>query len=196
MLLAVLFLPLANLKKQMLRLAWRQELAWLSSVSSLGVGEKTGVWGPCWGKKPKNPPKRRKRNCELRELPTLFLSPFFFILLWHHSLRSVWCWAGPDINKCLNVCWVSAMNNQVCQSPSSLSEGTSPSGHTWKLLPHLCLLAHLRGRSLTSGFFSPSLPCQLSWLWAIASLSLPSLFSSQWGHFLVLYSENPNHPRR
>ena len=62
------YLPLANLKKQMPRLAWRQESAWLSSVSSLEVEEKTGVWGPCWGKKAKNPPRRRKRNCELREL--------------------------------------------------------------------------------------------------------------------------------
>ena len=91
-------------------------------------------------------------------IPTLFLSLVFFILPWHCSLRSVWCWAGPDINKCLNVCWVSAMDNQACQPPSSLSEGISPSGHTWKLLPLLCLLVHLRGRSLTLGFFYPSLP--------------------------------------
>ena len=45
------YLPSASLKKQMPRLAWRQESAWPSSVSSLGVEEKTGVWGPCWGKK-------------------------------------------------------------------------------------------------------------------------------------------------
>ena len=32
-------------------------------------------------------------------LPLYFWVFFFFILLWHHSLRSVRCWAGPDMYK-------------------------------------------------------------------------------------------------
>ena len=42
------------------RLAWRQESAWLSSVSSLRVEEKTGVWGPCWGKKARTLPEEER----------------------------------------------------------------------------------------------------------------------------------------
>ena len=60
LLLAVLFLPSASLKKQMPCLAWRQESTWPSSGSLLRVEEKTGVWGPCWGKKAKNPPRGRE----------------------------------------------------------------------------------------------------------------------------------------
>ena len=43
LLLAILFLPSANSKKQMFHLAWRQESASLSLVSLLGVEVKTGV---------------------------------------------------------------------------------------------------------------------------------------------------------
>ena len=76
------FSSFGSLKKQMPRLAWRQESAWPSSVSSLRVEEKTGVWGPCWGKKAKNPPRGRERNCELREL------------LWTFKMKTQLVWSG------------------------------------------------------------------------------------------------------
>ena len=61
------------------RLAWRQELASLSLVSSLGMEVKTGVWGPCWEKK-----KKRSQEQAQRTQTFLFLS---FIL--KYRLREV-----------------------------------------------------------------------------------------------------------
>ena len=82
------YLPSASLKKQMPRLAWRQESAWPSSVSSLGVEEKTGVWGPCWEKKKaKNPPRGGERYWKLRELRLFYFYFEIFSFILKYKLR-------------------------------------------------------------------------------------------------------------
>lgn len=68
-------------------------------------------------------------------------------------------------------------------SASSLSEGLFLRSHL-KLLPHLCLLkSSQREVFLKTWVSSLSPPMPAFMAQAISSLSLPSLFSSHWGHF-------------